>query len=213
MWILAAILVILLFLLCCPVSFSLSYGEKGFQAKVGYLFFHKHFSFSQEEKKRSDKGKKSSQEKESVLDKLRRLSSENDSTSFFEFLRETAALAAGSLKKLFHHIVIKKLSLDVSVAGEDAAQTALSYGKLCALIYPAVSVLVSQTKTKWYGVSVFPDFSEQAQTKAKFEVQSRVKVLFLLSAGVGFLVKFTAVRLQKQPQKSEKGKPQPKCPS
>ena len=191
MLVFGGIVLLLILLLCCPITLRLSFLN-GFSVRLKYLFFF--FSLlppkekSTGKKKHADR-KKKQEESETTLEKLRRLTGEDSAAGLFDFLRELAVLAAGSLKKLFRHLMIADFSLDVSAGGEDAAETALTYGKLCAVIYPAVSVLVSQAKTKHYGVSVFPDFSEGAQTKAHMEARLRIKPVFLLSAGIGFLAK------------------------
>ena len=192
MLVFGGIVLLLILLLCCPITLRLSFLN-GFSVRLKYLFLSFQLLLQKEKstgkKKRASQKKKKSEESESTLEKLRRLTGEDSAAGLFDFLRELAVLAAGSLKKLFRHLMIADFSLDVSAGGEDAAETALTYGKLCAVIYPAVSVLVSQAKTKHYGVSVFPDFSEGAQTKAHMEARLRIKPVFLLSAGIGFLAK------------------------
>lgn len=200
MLVFGGIVLLLILLLCCPITLRLSFLD-GFSVRLKYLFFS--FQLLPEKEKSTGKKKyadrkKKQEESETTLEKLRRLTGEDSAAGLFDFLRELAVLAAGSLKKLFRHLVIADFSLDVSVGGEDAAETALTYGKLCAVIYPAVSVLVSQAKTKHYGVSVFPDFSEGAQTKAHMEARLRIKPVFLLSAGIGFLAKLVLAFFKKK---------------
>ena len=200
MLVFGGIVLLLILLLCCPITLRLSFLN-GFSVRLKYLFFS--FQLLPEKEKSTGKKKhadrkKKQEESETTLGKLRRLTGEDSAAGLFDFLRELAVLAAGSLKKLFRHLVIADFSLDVSVGGEDAAETALTYGKLCAVIYPAVSVLVSQAKTKHYGVSVFPDFSEGAQTKAHMEARLRIKPVFLLSAGIGFLAKLVLAFFKKK---------------
>ena len=191
MLVFGGIVLLLILLLCCPITLRLSFLN-GFSVRLKYLFLSFQLLPQKEKstgkKKHADR-KKKQEESETTLEKLHRLTGEDSAAGLFDFLRELAVLAAGSLKTLFHHLMIADFSLDVSAGGEDAAETALTYGKLCAVIYPAVSVLVSQAKTKHYGVSVFPDFSEGAQTKAHMEARLRIKPVFLLSAGIGFLAK------------------------
>ncbi|HIR58374.1 MAG TPA: DUF2953 domain-containing protein [Candidatus Gallacutalibacter pullicola] len=202
MLVFGGIVLLLILLLCCPITLRLSFLN-GFSVRLKYLFFSFQLLPPKEKstgkkKRASQKKKKSEEESESTLEKLRKLTGEDNAAGLFDFLRELAVLAAGSLKKLFRHLVIADFSLDVSAGGEDAAETALTYGKLCAVIYPAVSVLVSQAKTKHYGVSVFPDFSEGAQTKAHMEARLRIKPVFLLSAGIGFLAKLVLAFFKKK---------------
>ena len=200
MLVFGGIVLLLILLLCCPITLRLSFLN-GFSVRLKYLFLSFQLLPQKEKstgkKKHADR-KKKQEESETTLEKLRKLTGEDNAAGLFDFLRELAVLAAGSLKKLFRHLVIADFSLDVSAGGEDAAETALTYGKLCAVIYPAVSVLVSQAKAKHYGVSVFPDFSEGAQTKAHMEARLRIKPVFLLSAGIGFLAKLVLAFFKKK---------------
>lgn len=57
------------------------------------------------------------------------------------------------------------MSLSISVAGDDAADTAIKYGKYCAVVYPAVGTIVRVVKCKGYGVDINPNFSEKQKQK------------------------------------------------
>lgn len=204
MLIFAGIVLVVSGLLCCPVTLLPSFSD-GFSIRITYLFFSKRIQPGREkpkEKKQKKKAEKES-ETESTVEKLRRLSGEEGTAGFVSLLWELSVLAAGSLKKLFRHVVIVDFSLDVSVGGDDAADTALSYGKLCSVIYPAVSVLVSHAKTKHYGVSVFPDFTERAKTKIRFNAKARIKPWFLLLSIFAFTLGFLHIIMQKRKQSAQ----------
>ena len=84
----------------------------------------------------------------------------------------------------FSHILVKKLSLSISVAGDDAADTAIKYGKYCAVVYPAVGTIVRVVKCKGYGVDINPNFSEKAETEINFDFAARIFAFRLIGLAV-----------------------------
>lgn len=96
-------------------------------------------------------------------------------------IKRVAELAVSALQDFFSHILIKKFSLSISVAGDDAADTAIKYGKYCAVVYPAVGIIVRVVKCKGYGVDINPNFSEKAETEINFDFVARVFVFRLVA--------------------------------
>ena len=99
-------------------------------------------------------------------------------------IKRVAELAVSALQDFFSHILIKKFSLSISVAGDDAADTAIKYGKYCAVVYPAVGTIVRVVKCKGYGVDINPNFSEKAETEISFDFVARVFVFRLVALAV-----------------------------
>ena len=89
-------------------------------------------------------------------------------------IKKVAELAVSALQDFFSHILVKKFSLSISVAGDDAADTAIKYGKYCAVVYPAVGTIVRVVKCKGYGVDINPNFSEKAETEINFDFAARI---------------------------------------
>lgn len=99
-------------------------------------------------------------------------------------IKRVAELAVSALQDFFSHILVEKLSLSISVAGDDAADTAIKYGKYCAVVYPAVGTIVRVVKCKGYGVDINPIFSEKAETEINFDFVARVFVFRLVALAV-----------------------------
>lgn len=57
---------------------------------------------------------------------------------FLKILQEAAKLLGGSLRRLARHIRLKTFSLEIAVSTEDAAETAIQYGKVCSAVYPRI---------------------------------------------------------------------------
>ena len=93
-------------------------------------------------------------------------------------------LAVSALQDFFSHILVKKLSLSISVVGDDAADTAIKYGKYCAVVYPAVGTIVRVVKCKGYGVDINPNFSKKAETEINFDFAARIFAFRLIGLAV-----------------------------
>ena len=92
----------------------------------------------------------------------------------------------GTIKYIIRKTVIKKLNLNVTVAGEDAAQTAITYGSVCSLLYPAVAFLKGITTVKKDNISLLCDF-EKASPEINFFLDGKISYIYLLVAAFKIL--------------------------
>lgn len=87
------------------------------------------------------------------------------------------------IKKLLRHIKINKVILNLSVATDDAASTAIEYGVVCSAVYPVLALISSVAEIKYKQINVSADFnSKKPQFDFKLNVTSRV--IFLLIAAL-----------------------------
>ena len=70
----------------------------------------------------------------------------------------------------------------------DAAETALWYGRVCAVVYPAVSALMQACGCRRFGVSVFPDF-DRKEARARLTLRARIALFFLLKESLSALLR------------------------
>lgn len=80
----------------------------------------------------------------------------------------------GFFGKLYKTLTIDEFYLTMITAGNDAADTALKHGKLCAWVYPVLGKLVSTCKVKKYDFDISPDF---LATKSKASAYVRLHVI------------------------------------
>lgn len=130
-------------------------------------------------KKKKDETKKKPEE-EKPKEKKPGIIKEKGLSWLIDFIRRAAELAAGALKFFFGRILIKKMTLSIIVAGDDAAETAVNYGKTCAAVYPAVGIIMGAVRHRGYGVDIAPDFEENAKTRISLELKARILVLWLV---------------------------------
>ena len=141
------------------------------------------------EKKETNEKKKKKKENK-TLKKIIALWKERGVEGITELIKEIAKIVGGLLSSVFKNIVIKKLDLYITVAYEDAADTAIKYGYACAGIYPAMAVILRVFKYRDYNVMIAPDFDKK-KTEITVDTQISIVPWFViagaLKAGVRFL--------------------------
>lgn len=105
-----------------------------------------------------------------------------------ELLKYIASKTKGMLKKIMKHIVIKELFIDLTVAGDDAADTAIKYGKTCAAVFPALGTICTNAKVKEYDLEVNPDFLAR-KSSGDLHTVIAFRPIFIVMAFVGYGIK------------------------
>lgn len=214
-YIAGGVLAFFLLVLLLPIRVHAAYREE-LSLKVGYAFFSFRLLPQKEEKKKppapkkkkaakkpSKKASPKKQKPPSQVQELKKKAKEilhyQGLSGLLELLKDVGSIAAGAGKKLFAHFTLKKFDLLLTVGGEDAAETALSYGKLCGVVYPAVGSIVTACKCRKYGVTVQPDF-DASETQAELEARGQIRLVFVLAYSIQALFRFImrVVRLNRE---------------
>lgn len=150
--------------------------------------------------KKKSKGEKKSSKKEKTDEKPKKDSSsamsflrEKGISGILEIIRRIADLAKSTLKELFSHFIIEKLDIDLTIAGDDAADTAVKYGKYCAALYPALKIILETVRCDEYNVRIEPDFSDDPRSAARAVLKGKIRIIFLLKLII--TKAYSAVRL------------------
>lgn len=183
LYILLGIALFVALVMFIPITLRASYKEKFWCAVyIGFVKLQLVPAKPKKEKKKkvkkqtpkTEQSKKPTEKKPSLIKKY-------GIEWLLNLIKKVAELAVSALQDFFSHILVKKLSLSISVAGDDAADTAIKYGKYCAVVYPAVGTIVRVVKCKGYGVDINPNFSEKAETEINFDFVARVFVFRLVA--------------------------------
>ena len=187
------LILILLFLVCLVrVRISVTYHED-IRVILKVLIFDfqllpkKEKPKKEKPKKKEDKRekKKEPQEQEKKVKEkkpnyLAKLKEKKGLSGLISLFKELAKIAGGTLKGLFKHIVIKKLDVGIALNAGDAASTAIQYGQLCSVVYPAVNVITAITVCKDYNVTLEPIFDDDRETEYYADVYAYIRVGFAL---------------------------------
>ncbi len=199
LYIILAIVAIIVILFSIKVTVTAVYDEM-FSLDIKWLFLKLRIYPEDEETKakkaakKAEKDKKKKPKKEKPKEEEPQPSSESKSNIFKDFynnqgfgatiklIRTAAAQLGGFLKGVYKAFVIENLTVLLKVsAGDDAANTAIKYGKVCSAVYPAMGFICSNMKVRQYDVNVMPDFIS-GENVATFKLSLSVKPIKLTNA-------------------------------
>ena len=151
-----------------------------------------------EEEEKPEKDKKEEKKKPSLLAKLK---DKHGVTGLIDLFRSAANIATGMLKGIISHVVFEKLDVGIMLSGEDAAAVALTYGKVCSALYPAINILAAATVCRDYNISIEPVFDPEKPTEVYADVHVYLRIIFVLGAalkaGFRFLFLFLKAKFKK----------------
>ena len=147
--------------------------------------------------KKEEKPKETEEEepekKQSYLSKIKE---KKGLSGLVSLLTDVARIAGGLLKGLFSHIVIHKLDVGIALNSGDAASTAVTYGKLCSAVYPAVNIITAATVCKNYNVTLEPVFDSDQKTEFYADVHAHLRIIFAVWEALKAGVKLLWVRIR-----------------
>lgn len=193
--ILLAIIAFFVIILSARVKLTVRYDEKIYFT-VKYLFF-KFQLLPWEQKDKKPKKKKPEKKPETAPAEAENAPKRNIFKDYYkyrgvagvtELISETARIMSGSFKSMFRHFIIKDLFLDMTIAGFDAADTALRYGKASAAVFTALGKICSAAKVRRYNAEVSPDFLAE-ESKVSFYANCSVRPIFIVNAAIVMLFK------------------------
>lgn len=89
------------------------------------------------------------------------------------------SLITGVLKRA----TLQELTFNMKVAGEDAADTAVTFGYINAAVYPVVSALLENvSEYEDLDVNIYPDFDEDADSSVLVSARLKIKPVKLMGA-------------------------------
>ena len=202
LYIVAGVLAFFAVLLIAPVHFKLRYNDGGLLVRARYLVIRLTFFPFKEKKTKKPKKIKPDKKKSKPKPKPKRgglgkrlaqMFKDDGITGILSLLSEMAKIAAAASRKMLAAVVIDRLDVAIITASDNAADTAIQYGRICAVLYPAVAVVESSMRVRQRNISVNPDFlREDSAVTVDIAVHVRVWRLVWIGiyAGVRFIFEF-----------------------
>lgn len=186
LYIILGILFFLFVLSLCSVKFYITYTDK-LHIKIKYFF-----TFSLDDKAKTKKAEKSNKPKKPKSPKKKKpekkkksvwrdIYDEKGVSGLINVLKYIISAAKKSSKTVINHLIVNKLKILITVADEDAAETAVKYGRVCSVIYPLVGVFLSIFKCKSYETSVRSDFNKK-ETETDCFAYVKIRLIFIIIA-------------------------------
>lgn len=202
-----AIIGLVILVLCMPLIVYIKFEEDELMVDLRLLFIRfrvypadkegKKNIFSRLWKKMSGKSAKTtvaeSKEEKEKESKFKALFGERGASGAISFLWEILRLALGRAVKILRGVVVSRFDLKIEIVGDDASDTALRYGKLCGVVYPALSLIFQNVKRYKHEIDMRPDFDskyeyDQVSLDAKLRVLPISVCYHALAVLVGILI-------------------------
>ena len=201
LYILGGLSLLILLVLILPVRLRVTY-DKTLTARLRILFFIPYTLYDESrpekpaKKKKADadkpKKEKPKKEKKSASHLFKERAEQlktRGAAGVLDWLRDMARLVLGATRRLLRAIRVTRLDLQIRVAGEDAAETALSCGRWCAAAYPLLGTLMCAVRTKRSDVRIEPDYFGD-KTIATADVRLSILPWRVLVAAVWMLISY-----------------------
>lgn len=197
--------------LCLPVHFIVRFDE-ALSLKVRVLFFTvdllkpnpdkaslEELSTEENLQKKPTKFKKKKKHKEvGKNSKLRGIIKKRGLKGFLGILTQCVKIASGVFGKIFSHLRLLELEAKVLLAAEDAADTALLYGRVCAVVVPSFRAIFKGVKPRKYNVKIAPNFFAESSQVRCF-LRFYIRPIFILTGAISGAFKiFKAIFLNKK---------------
>lgn len=201
LYIIAGILAFLILLLVIQVSVDINYRDK-LLVSVRYAGI-KVFDGSKPKKEKPAKESKKQEKpaadkpkKKNFVSEIFRKNGKIEGVKFiFGVLKITLSRIIWMLKK----IKFRNLYLDISVASDDAANTAVTYGAVCAAVYPVINLLEQNTGFFAKEINIYTDF-EKLSPEIKAAISLKTRLIYALITLIFWLTAF--LKLKKESGKN-----------
>ncbi|MBQ9742943.1 MAG: DUF2953 domain-containing protein [Ruminococcus sp.] len=166
-------------LLFSNVTVTLHYDDRDgvFRCSVRYLFLNYIVSPKKEKKKR--KNKKQPKKKKKSVDKPSPIVSiykEKGAIGFVKSLQTVVNAAWKLFVSILRNVTLRNLLIRLSITGEDAADTAISFGWANSVVYPIVGALLDNVADyEDYTVELIPDYNHESSSSVEFDMAISIR--------------------------------------
>ena len=173
-------------LLPAKIKVRIGYIEEEFILSFKLLFFVLTVSPENKKKKKKKAKKKEEEKKERPAKKEKDNFFRSHTSDFGVF--DYIELIGIVIEKFVAKIYFDKLEAEIRVAGDDAAQTALNFGRLNAAIYPIAGLINGHKRIKKLHIGITPDFTT---TKSVYNAEAIAYIrIFDVLAAVIAIIKY-----------------------
>lgn len=166
--VIGALLLLLFLLLLLPLSLRLSFdGELDVRIRYIGIPVYRYPKSERKQKKEAAKSGKKKEGKQKAeksgkakpqMAQLSAILKEEGPAAVAAYLSKLARLTATGVRRILAAVRVDRLLAELVVATGDAAETALQYGKLCGVVYPAEAALEGIVRVRRREVTLRPDF-------------------------------------------------------
>ncbi|MBO4468529.1 MAG: DUF2953 domain-containing protein [Clostridia bacterium] len=192
-YIILGILIFFFLILIIPVKVSLAFEDGVFSAIVYYGFIRIFNSKKPRKEKPEKKAKKQTKKQAKKQEKDQKKKKEPSAfsklfahkkaklglTGAVKFFLDLLKDALSKLVWIVRKIKFRKFRLNLVVASDDAATTAINYGYFCTAIYPTLSFLSANTNLTLKEVDISADYNKTA-IDFDLSVNLKTRIIYFL---------------------------------
>lgn len=141
------------------------------------------------EKRKNTSGRKTSKTKSTDQSLLDSLYEERGFWGAVGFFVDIGKTLGGGLVKIYRGMAANRFVLRVKIVGEDAADTAIKYGKICSAAFPALSFLLSNMRRYSQDIEITPDFDGD-EGSIYFDGEFKLFPILIIGHALGAVIKF-----------------------
>lgn len=130
---------------------------------------------------------------EELLGEVSRSFKEDGVAATLHYLGELARIAGQAVGRVLRGVTVDKLALELIIADGDADTTAIRYGQVCSVLYPAFTAIAGVIKVRKRDLRVEPNFLMENSTVST-DVRLHIRVYRVVGAAIVLLVKFMLLK-------------------
>ena len=161
-------------------------------------------SKSRKKKRRGSGSSQSSKTRSTEQSLFGSLREERGFWGAIKFFADLGKLMGGCLVRIYRGIAVNQFVLRAEIVGEDAADTAIKYGEVCAVAFPALSYLLGSARRYSQDIEITPNFDSD-EGRIYFEGEFVIFPVLVLWHALCALVKFVISQIKFTVKNQKKG--------
>ena len=198
-WVLLALLLLLVVLLVLPFRAYILYENSAMKVSIGALGLR--FCVFDSKKKRTKKGKKSSETDKTEEGQAEPEDAEQKEKSHVDFklIRFLIGEGVGVAGRILHALHLQNLEVRLIASGEDPCETGISAGRMWSFVGSALSaMLVAWPNMTVNELTVIPDFAHEHEGKERLYIEIYTFPIAAVAAAAVFAIRFLKFTLSRR---------------
>ncbi len=184
--IIALIFILLIINVHCTICYD---GEMYIKVKYMFLAYdlinndRLNSHQKKDQKRNNDKIEGNDDKSHSFYDKISsKFLKSNNLKEFLGIILKITKIIKNRLSKLLKKIKIYKCHMKIDVVSDSAYDVAVKYGKICAVIYPFLSMFDMNSKCDDFYLDIKPLFIESPcnQEEVKYDIRFKIRIIYLI---------------------------------
>ncbi len=120
---------------------------------------------------------------------FKKLCEEKGFLGAFKYCAQLLGILVKKMLWIIKRFKFTKFSLDLIVATEDAAKTAIEYGSICTAVYPTLTLLKTNLKFNPKSVNISTDFDKK-NSEFEFCLAVTARLIYMLAAAITAFIEY-----------------------